>query len=109
MVYSMSMDDIEQNLTNWKKGLFPKIPVGGLFARSPIAHKWKAPHRSVMLREATFWREHDLMAQSYALYQQGHLLGARILLRSGFETLATMIYVNLLMADVLDRKLGFHD
>ncbi|MET0361843.1 MAG: hypothetical protein ABW048_08845 [Sphingobium sp.] len=103
------MDDVEQNLANWKAGLFPKIPVGGLFARSPVAHKWKATFRSLMLREAAFWREQDLMAQSYALYQQGHVLGARILLRSGYETLATMIYINLLMANVLDGKLGFHD
>lgn len=105
----MCMDDVEQNLANWKEGLFSKIPLGGLFARSPVAHKWKAPFRSMMLREATFWREQDLMAQSYALYHQGHLLGARILLRSGFETLATMIYTNLLVADVLEGKLGFHD
>lgn len=103
------MQDVEQNLANWKVSLFPKIPVGGLLARSPIAHKWRAPFRSLMLREAAFWREQDLMAQSYALYQQEHVLGARILLRSGYETLATMIYLNLLMADVLDGNLGFHD
>ena len=103
------MDDVEQNITNWKAGLYPKIPIGGLIARSPVAHKWKSPYRSMMLREAAFWREQDLMEQSYALHQQGHGLGARILLRSGYETLATMIYINLLMSNVLDGDLGFHD
>ena len=61
-----------------------------------------------MLREAVFWRLHDLMTQSCALHQQGHGLGARILLRSGFETLATLIYLNQLMQHVLDGKLNFH-
>lgn len=61
-----------------------------------------------MVRELAFWREHDLMAQSYVLHQQGHGLGARILLRSAFETLATLIYLNLLMQQVLDGKLNFH-
>jgi len=50
-----------------------------------------------------------LMTQSYALHQQGHGLGARILLRSGLESLATLIYLNQLMRQVLDGKLSFHD
>ncbi len=61
-----------------------------------------------MLREAVFWRLHDLMTQSYALHQQGHGLGPRILLRSGFETLAILIYLNQLMRQVLDDQLNFH-
>lgn len=101
-------DAIKENLANWGGSLLEKIPVGGLFARSKIAHKWKAPFRAMMLREAAFWREHDLMQQSYALYQQGHVLGARILLRSGFETLATLIYLNMLIDKVLTSKLNFH-
>ncbi|MBP2515541.1 hypothetical protein [Sphingomonas sp. PvP018] len=38
-------DEVEENLSNWRKGLFEKIPVGGLLARSPVAHKWKSPFR----------------------------------------------------------------
>lgn len=49
-----------------------------------------------------------LETQSYALHQQGHGLGARILLRSGFESLATLIYVNQLMRRVLNGELNFH-
>lgn len=103
------MNSIEQNLANWKASLFQSIPVAGLMARSPVAYKWKAPHRSWMLREAVFWRLHDLMSQSYALYTQGHMLGARILLRSGFETVAMLIYLNHLTNQVLEGNLRFHD
>ncbi|MQB06324.1 hypothetical protein DXT91_19700 [Agrobacterium tumefaciens] len=102
------MDPIEQNLVNWKESLFASIPVGGLLSRNSVVYKWKAAFRIWMLREAIFWRLSDLMTQSYALHKQGHGLGARILLRSGLETLATLIYLNQLMQDVLERKLDFH-
>lgn len=62
-----------------------------------------------MIREAALWRVHDLMSQSYLLYQNKHLLGARILLRSSFETLATLIYLNQITQQVLDDKLSFND
>ena len=102
------MNYVEQNLANWTGSLLSRIPVGGLLSRNPVAYKWKAPFRAWMLREAVFWRLHDLMTQSYALHQRGHGLGARILLRSGFESLATLIYLNQLMQQVLDGQLRFH-
>lgn len=102
------MNAVEQNLANWKDSLLSSIPVGGLLSRNPVAYKWKATFRVWMLREAVFWRLNDLMTQSYALHQQGHGLGARILLRSGFETLAVLIYLNHTMRQVLDGKLDFH-
>jgi hypothetical protein len=102
------MNAVEQNLANWKRSLLSSIPVGGLLSRSPVAYKWKAPFRVWMLRETVFWRLSDLMTQSYALHQQGHGLGARIVLRSGFESLATLIYLNQLIQQVLDGKLSFH-
>lgn len=105
--YSLYMDKVQQNLANWGGSLLDKIPVGGLLKRNPVAYKWKSSFRVWMVRELTFWREHDLMVQSYALHQQGHVLGARILLRSGFETLGTLTYLNILMQQVLDGKLDF--
>jgi hypothetical protein len=102
------VDAIEQNLTNWKQTLFPSISVGGLLSRNPVAYKWKSSFRIWMLREAVFWRLQDLLTQCYALHQQGHGLGARILLRSSYESLATLIYLNQLMQMVLDRTLDFH-
>jgi hypothetical protein len=102
------MNTIEQMLGNWKNSLPAKIDQGGLYSRNPTAHKWKAPFRSLILREGVFWRLHDLLTQSYALHQQGHALGARILLRSGFETVATLIYLNQLTENVVDGTLNFH-
>lgn len=102
------MNEVEQSLASWGSSLFPSIPVAGLLSRNAIAYKWKSLYRVWMLRELAFWREHDLMVQSYALHQQRHGLGARILLRSGFETLGTLIYVNLLMQQVLEGELSFH-
>lgn len=109
LCYDMRMEEIEENLANWGGSLVEKIPIGGLLSRNPVVYKWKAPFRSWMIRELTIWREHDLMAQSLTLYQQGHVLGARILLRSGFETLAMLIYLNMLMQQVLEGKLDFHE
>lgn len=103
------MNAVEQNLANWKQSLRKSIPVGGLLSRNPVAYKWKAPFRVWMLREAVFWRLHDLMTQSYTLHQQGHGLGARILLRSGFESLATLIYLNEIMEQVCSGKLDFDE
>lgn len=110
-IFYMSLDKtntVEMNLTNWKNSLLKSIPVAGLLSRNPIAYKWKAPMRSWMLREALFWRLNDLMTQSYTLYKHEHMLGARILLRSGFETLAILIYLNQLSQQVLDGDLDFH-
>lgn len=99
---------IEQLLAHWKTSLDPKLDLAGLYARNSIAHKWKAPFRSLMLRETVFWRLQDLLAQSLVLFQASHMLGARILLRSSFETLAILIYLNQLTAKVLGRTLNFH-
>lgn len=50
----------------------------------------------------------DLLDQSFTLHKQGHALGARILLRSAFETLAMLIYVNQQMEKVLEGTVDFH-
>jgi hypothetical protein len=102
------MDSIDQKLANWRASLVAGIPVAGLISRDPVAYKWKAPFRCWLVREAAFWRLTDLLTQSFALHQQGHGLGARILLRSGFETLASLIYLNQRIQQVLDGKLNFH-
>jgi hypothetical protein len=103
------MHDVEINLANWKSSLMANIPLAGLFSRNETAYKWKAPFRCWMLKESVLWRLHDLLTQSVALHKQGHGLGARILLRSGIETFATLVYLNQLMGQVLDRTLNFHD
>ena len=102
------MNTIEQTLASWQASHMASIPIDGLMLRNAIAYKWKAPFRCWLLREAAFWRVTDLLTQSYALHQQRHGLGARILLRSGFETLATLLYLNHNIRAVIDGKLDFH-
>ncbi len=62
-----------------------------------------------MLREAISWRLADLLSQSLLLHEQGRELGARILLRSAFETLATLVYLNQIVQQVLDGDLAFNE
>jgi len=81
-------------IQEWQLSLCPKIELGGLYSRNPTAHKWKAPYRSIVLRELVFWRLSDLLLQAVALAENNHHLGARILLRSAFETLGILIYLN---------------
>jgi hypothetical protein len=102
------MDAVQQNLADWKESLVQSIPVSGLLNRNPVVYKWRSCFRIWMLREVVAWRLQDLLAQSYQLLGQGHCLGARVLLRSGFESLAVLIYLNQLMQQVLDGKLDFH-
>lgn len=73
-----------------------------------MAHKWKAPLRSLVLREVVFWRTHDLLTQSYEMHLAGRTLGARILLRSALETIATLIHLNQAIAGVVDGTQKFH-
>ena len=103
------MTEIEQTLTRWKASLCPKIEVGGLLTRNPVAHKWKAPFRCLVLRETTFWRIHDLLSQCFMLHEAHQTLGSRILLRSGFETLAILIYLNQSMKNVSAGVENFHE
>jgi hypothetical protein len=102
------MSEIEQVLQSWESSLCKNISLAALHARNPTAHKWKAPYRSLVLRECVFWRTHDLLRQAQALFQQGHVLGSRILIRSALESVAALIYLNQLTARVLDGSLDFH-
>lgn len=104
----MSGESVELALSDLKASLLPSFDIGGLFARSDVAHKWKATFRSLLLREAVFWRLEDLLQQSYALHKMGHALGGLILLRSALETVAALIYLNQLTANVLNGSLDFH-
>jgi hypothetical protein len=49
------------------------------------------------------------LEQSLALFDANQLLGARILLRSAFETIAVLIYLNQLTRKVLSGALDFSD
>lgn len=103
------MPTIPETLTTWQSSLCPRIEVGSLLARNPVAHKWKATFRSLELRETLFWRIHDLLTQTYELHLNNHALGARILLRSAVETLGILIYLNQSIEAVVTGNQNFHD
>jgi hypothetical protein len=103
------MRNIEMILKNWEASLCQNVSLAGLLARNPTANKWKVTYRSLVLRECVFWRTHDLLVQSHTLFKNGRILGSRILLRSAFESVATLIYLNQMTEQVLAGKLHFHE
>lgn len=105
----MPMHPMAEALDALKLSLCQKVDIGGLISRNAVAHKWKAPFRSLALREGVAWRTQDLLAQSLLLYESRNVLGARILLRSAIETVAVLIYMNQLTRKVLDGTLNFHE
>jgi len=88
------MKKISKVLEVWNKSLVSEISLGSLYSRNPTAHKWKVTYRSIVLRELTFWRVTDLLNQILILVENGHILGARILLRSIIETVGILVYIN---------------
>ena len=102
------MENVTKVLDAWNSSLCKKIELGGLISRNSTAHKWKATYRSIVLRELTFWRVTDLLNQMVALSDSGHVLGARILLRSTIETLGVLIYLNQKTKAVLEGKEAFN-
>jgi hypothetical protein len=101
------MKSIKNTLENWEESLCKSIALGGLYSRNPTAHKWKAPYRSMVLRETLFWRVTDTLNQTVFLGENNHHLGARILLRSAIETLGILIYLNLKTDSVLSGRENF--
>ena len=103
------MHPLMQALDSLKSSLCAEVDLGGLFTRNNVAHKWKAPFRSLTLREGIAWRTQDLLEQSLLLHESGNALGARILVRSALETIAVLIYLNQLTRKVLNGDLNFHE
>lgn len=104
----MSMETISEILVGWELTLCKKIKMGALYSRNPIAHKWKATYRSMVLRELVYWRLTDLLKQTIVLGQSENHLGAKILLRSSYETLAILIYLNQKIQAVLTETEKFN-
>ena len=103
------MDAPASLLQRWKSSLPEKVSVGGALAKNPTAYKWKAPYRSLVLREALFWRTYDLLSQAQLLHENHHTLGSRLLLRSALEAVATLAYLNQGTRALLDGEVSFND
>lgn len=103
------MDKIELYLQEAQLTLCKELELAALYARNPIAHKWKVTFRCLVIRELVSWRFFDLLQQAVKLQQLEHILGARILFRSAIETLAILIYTNQKMENIIKTGKGFHE
>lgn len=101
--------EIKTVLMNWKLSLLDEIDLASLYARNKVTHKWKAPYRSLVIRELVFWRLQDILSQSLQLSNMKMIVGARILLRSGIETLSVLIYLNQKMSKVINGSVKFNE
>jgi hypothetical protein len=88
------MQDVREMLDAWGNSLCAEVSVADLLSRNRTAHKWKVTLRITIVRECICWRTHDLLNQAAILLSQGHSLGCRILLRSAFESVALLVYLN---------------
>ena len=103
------MESTREQLERWRQSLCKDVSVGGLISRCPIAHKWKAPYRSLVVREALLWRMHDIGQQVLLLEDNRHILGARILLRSAIETLGVLIYLNQKTKALMSSSISYEE
>lgn len=103
------MATIEKLLVIWQGSLCRSLSLRELYSRNPTVYKWKAPFRSMRLRESILWRTHDLLSQAHFLFKSDHILGSRILFRSALESTAVLIYLNQITERVLSGELDFHD
>lgn len=86
------IDEIAEILDRWRASLREEVPIAGLLSRCPIAYKWKAPFRILMVREALIRRMLALGDGMVLLENHGHHVGARILLRCAVEATALLEY-----------------
>ncbi len=101
------MDTPELILQRWKASLPRQVSVGEALAKNAVAYKWKAPYRSLVLREALFWRTCDALVQAQLLHEHHHTLGSRLLLRSALESVAVLAHLNQITRQLLDGVLAF--
>lgn len=100
-----AMDNIRERVLSWSQSLPKEVSVGSLFSRCSIAHKWKAPFRSILIRESSLWRMSDLGNSFVQLVDSGNILASRIILRSACETAALLAYLNKKTSDLMVRKI----
>src|ERR1700744_6374686 len=100
-----SLSEVKEHVLRWRQSLPASMPIADLIARNPIAHRWKAPLRSLVLRETLHRRMVDLLEQTIILLDHRGILGARILLRCAIETIAVLVYTNQKMSALLEGSL----
>jgi len=101
------MNSIRERIANWSASLPSELDVSSLYRRCPIAHKWKATFRIVLVRESSLWRMADLGGSFMHLVDHGDILASRIVLRSACETSALLAYLNKKILDLLSGQTDF--
>ncbi|MGC1548421.1 MAG: hypothetical protein WA777_07820 [Rhodanobacter sp.] len=84
--------EVIEILDRWRAWLPHEISVAALLSRCPIAYKWKAPFRCLVVREALLRRMLALGDGVVLLTNQNCHVGARVLLRSAVEAMALLEY-----------------
>jgi hypothetical protein len=105
----IELPSLKETLDRWQNDFVDKVAVADLLSRCPVAHKWKAPYRCLVVREALLRRMVDLGSAIDALTDQGQVLGTRILLRCAVETTALLEFMAQKIDDVVAGKLAWFD
>lgn len=106
---SFEVDNLKDTLAAWREGIVPSVAVGELLSRCPVAHKWKAPYRCLVVREALLRRMIDIGSAIEVLTDSELVLGVRILLRSAVETTALLEFMAQKIDAVVAGKLPWSE
>jgi hypothetical protein len=93
----------------YQQSMCHSLDIRSLWQRNKIAHKWKVTFGVYVIRETTFWRFVDIAKQAYEMGNSNSIVGARILTRAAIETIATLVYINTKMEEVVSGKILFDD
>jgi hypothetical protein len=99
--------ELRRTVGQWRAGLVDNIAVADLYDRCPIAHKWKAPYRCLVVREALLRRMVDLGEAIIALTEGDHALAVRTLTRAALETTALLEYMAQRIDAVVTRDMSW--
>lgn len=91
------LDQIQSLLNEIRKSLVKRVDAEEFYTQNFEIRKYKALFRAILLREAAAWRFHDLLEQIVFLLKSNHISGSQILMRSAYETMAILVYLNGIM------------
>ncbi len=100
-------DIIAGAIQAYQQSMCRSLDIGSLYQRNKIAHKWKVTFAVYVIRETASWRFVDIAKQAFEMGNSNSIVGARILTRAAIETLATLVYMNMKMEEVISGKISF--
>jgi hypothetical protein len=94
-------------LRRYEESLEKRIDISSLYQRNNTAHKWKVTFSVYAIRETSCWRFVDILRQAIFLSDTENILGARIMTRAAIETLASLVFINKKMENLVEGKIEF--